>query len=84
MFFLRSSAENAPGDTMFVTPDGFSKAFSDTGTVESPAASPDGTAGVWLEASADDAELSTLWVLRDGEDEPTATPHGRPRPARVG
>ena len=44
VFFLRSSSENAPGDTMFVTPDGFSKAFSDSGNVESPAYSPDGTA----------------------------------------
>ena len=71
VFFLRSSSENAPGDAMFVTPDGFSKAFSDSGTLESPAASPDGTAAVWLEASPDDSELSTLWVQRDGEDEPT-------------
>ncbi len=55
VFFLRSSSENAPGDTMFVTPDGFSKAFSDTGNLESPADSPDGTAAVWLEASPDDA-----------------------------
>ncbi len=70
VLFLRSSAENGPGDAMFVTPDGFSKAFSDTGAVESPAASPDGTAGIWLEDSPDDAELSTLWVQRDGE-EPT-------------
>jgi Tol biopolymer transport system component len=70
VFFLRSPSENAPGDAMFVTPDGSSKTFSNTGTVQAPTASPDGKAGVWLEASPDDSELSTLWIQRDGEDQP--------------
>jgi Tol biopolymer transport system component len=71
VLFVRSSSENAPGDAMFVTPDGETQAFSESGTVESPAASPDGTAAVWLEASADDPEQRTLWIQRDGEDTPT-------------
>ena len=71
VFFLRSSSPQAPGDAMFVTPDGVTEALSGSGTLESPTAAPEGKSAVWLEVSSDDEELSTLWVQREGEDEPT-------------
>jgi Tol biopolymer transport system component len=84
VLYLRSSSENEPGDAVFVTPDGDSQAFSDSGTVESPTASPDGKSAVWLEASSDDDELSTLWVQRDGEDEPAELLTGKLGPPAWG
>ena len=68
---------------MFVTPDGFSKAFSDSGVLQTPTASPDGRAAVWLEGSPDDSEVSTLWVQRDGE-EPTQLITGKLGPPAWG